>query len=78
MKSAKVKKVWDKKKKKMVGVQAESKKNMIKSESGKWIPATYKSGRYEKWMEKTKAAAAAEDADSGEEESASAPLGENE
>uniref|UniRef100_A0A0K8T610 RNA helicase n=1 Tax=Lygus hesperus TaxID=30085 RepID=A0A0K8T610_LYGHE len=53
MKSAKVKKVWDKKKKKMVGVQGESKKNMIKSESGKWIPSSYKSGRYQKWMEKT-------------------------
>uniref|UniRef100_A0A146MF53 ATP-dependent RNA helicase DDX54 n=1 Tax=Lygus hesperus TaxID=30085 RepID=A0A146MF53_LYGHE len=70
MKSAKVKKVWDKKKKKMVGVQGESKKNMIKSESGKWIPSSYKSGRYQKWMEKTKAAA---DDDAGSDDGEAGP-----
>ncbi|CAB0017617.1 unnamed protein product, partial [Nesidiocoris tenuis] len=70
MKSAIVKKIWDKKKKKMVSVGVESKKNMIKSESGKWIPASFKSGRYQKWMERTKAAAEDDDneEDDGNEE----------
>lgn len=26
----------------------------IRTESGKWIPATYKSNRYNEWKEKTK------------------------
>ncbi|KAL1123036.1 hypothetical protein AAG570_002124, partial [Ranatra chinensis] len=48
------KKVWDKKRKKLVGVQ-DGKAGKIKSESGAWISATYKSGRYKQWMDKMKA-----------------------
>lgn len=46
--------VWDKKKKRMVGVNTNSKVGKIKSESGTWIPATYKSGRYKAWVERNK------------------------
>ncbi|KAF5275853.1 hypothetical protein FQR65_LT04091 [Abscondita terminalis] len=45
---------WDRKKKKMVGVKQESKAGKIQTEAGKWIPATYKTRRYEEWKEKTK------------------------
>ncbi|XP_046672425.1 ATP-dependent RNA helicase DDX54 [Homalodisca vitripennis] len=46
---------WDKKRKRMVGVDTNSKVGKIKSESGTWIPATYKSGRYKAWVERSKA-----------------------
>ncbi|XP_076255680.1 ATP-dependent RNA helicase DDX54 isoform X2 [Rhynchophorus ferrugineus] len=46
-------KMWDRKKKKMVTVE-NSRKGKIKTESGIWIPATYKSNRYAQWKEKTK------------------------
>jgi len=72
LKSGRVKKVWDKKKKKMVGVQ-ETKEGKIKSESGAWISASYKSGRYKQWMEKTKAAASAPCEDSDEETASKGP-----
>lgn len=46
-------KIWDRKKKKMV-TAPDSKVGKIKTESGAWIPATYKSNRYSKWLERSK------------------------
>ncbi|RZB58826.1 ATP-dependent RNA helicase DDX54 [Asbolus verrucosus] len=57
-KSAQMKK-WDRKKKKMVALP-DKRAGKIKTESGVWIPATYKSNRYAQWKEKTKIAAANE------------------
>ncbi|KAF2883077.1 hypothetical protein ILUMI_23090 [Ignelater luminosus] len=45
---------WDRKKKKMVAVNPDPKAGKIKTESGAWIPATYKSNRYAEWKERTK------------------------
>lgn len=63
-----MRKVWDKKKRKMVSLGGEPKQNKIKSESGAWIPATFKSGRYQKWVEKTKADVNANESDEEEDE----------
>lgn len=46
-------KKWDRIKKKMVSVE-NPKAGKIRTESGIWIPATYKTGRYAEWKEKTK------------------------
>lgn len=46
-------KKWDRLKKKMVSVQ-DPRAGKIRTESGIWIPATYKTGRYADWKEKTK------------------------
>ncbi|XP_008198552.1 ATP-dependent RNA helicase DDX54 [Tribolium castaneum] len=46
-------KKWDRKKKKMVAVP-DKRSGKIKTESGVWIPATYKSNRYAQWKEKSK------------------------
>ena len=46
---------WDNKKKKYVRADATDKKK-IKTESGVWIPASYKSNRYAKWKERSKLA----------------------
>lgn len=46
-------KKWDRIKKKMVSVE-NPKAGKIRTESGIWIPATYKTGRYTEWKEKTK------------------------
>ncbi|XP_012271422.1 ATP-dependent RNA helicase DDX54 [Orussus abietinus] len=47
-------KKWDRKKKKMITVNNDSKQGKIRTESGVWIPATYKSNRYSQWKEKSK------------------------
>ncbi|XP_077267189.1 ATP-dependent RNA helicase DDX54 isoform X2 [Temnothorax americanus] len=47
-------KKWDRKKKKMVTVERDSKAKKIRTESGVWIPATYKTNRYNVWKEKSK------------------------
>nr|CAI5860206.1 unnamed protein product [Callosobruchus analis] len=60
-------KMWDRKKKKMVAVP-DARIGKIKTESGAWIPATYKSNRYAEWKEKTKIDQ--EQADDNEEEEA--------
>ncbi|XP_017490685.1 PREDICTED: ATP-dependent RNA helicase DDX54, partial [Rhagoletis zephyria] len=44
---------WDRIKKKMVSVQ-DPRANKIRSESGAWIPASFKTGRYNDWKEKSK------------------------
>ncbi|XP_045622941.2 ATP-dependent RNA helicase DDX54 isoform X2 [Procambarus clarkii] len=41
---------WNRNKKRFVGTQDQQKR--IKTESGVWIPASYKTNRYEKWIEK--------------------------
>merc|ERR1711915_619346 len=56
--------VWDKKSKKYVKVQDDKKR--IKTESGVYISATYKTNRYEKWKERSKLAQQDNDSD-GEE-----------
>lgn len=61
-------KKWDRKKKKMVTVNNERKANKIRTESGVWIPASYKSNRYTSWKEKSKVDATNDD-DSEEEPS---------
>eukprot|EP00088_Acartia_fossae_P008716 TRINITY_DN1417_c0_g1_i8.p1 TRINITY_DN1417_c0_g1~~TRINITY_DN1417_c0_g1_i8.p1 ORF type:complete len:778 (-),score=244.97 TRINITY_DN1417_c0_g1_i8:52-2385(-) len=53
---------WDNKTKKYVKVQDDKKR--IKTESGVYISATYKTNRYEKWKERSKLAQQDEDADS--------------
>lgn len=44
---------WDRIRKKMVSVQ-DPRQGKIRTESGLWIPATYKTGRYKDWKEKSK------------------------
>uniref|UniRef100_A0A6E8VTV1 RNA helicase n=1 Tax=Anopheles coluzzii TaxID=1518534 RepID=A0A6E8VTV1_ANOCL len=44
---------WDRKKKKMVNVE-NPKAGKIRTEHGVWIAASYKTGRYDKWKERTK------------------------
>lgn len=46
-------KKWDRIKKKMVPMQ-DPRNGKIRTESGVWIPATYKTNRYADWKEKTK------------------------
>ncbi|XP_034655882.1 ATP-dependent RNA helicase DDX54 isoform X1 [Drosophila subobscura] len=46
-------KKWDRIKKKMVSVQ-DVRANKIRTESGAWIPASFKTGRYSDWKEKSK------------------------
>lgn len=58
-------KKWDRIKKKMVSVE-NPKAGKIRTESGAWIPKTYKTGRYDDWKEKNKI-----------EEKVSQELGEN-
>lgn len=47
-----VEKKWDPVKKKYIA--SNNKEKMIRSESGQWIPVSYKTNRYEKWQEKSK------------------------
>ena len=51
--------VWDKKSKKYVRVQDDKKR--VKTESGVYIAATYKTNRYSKWKERSKLAQQTED-----------------
>lgn len=44
---------WDRKKKKMVNV-VNPKAGKIRTEHGVWIAASYKTGRYDKWKDRTK------------------------
>lgn len=46
-------KKWDRVKKKMVTVES-PRAGKIRTESGVWIPATYKTGRYSDWKDKNK------------------------
>merc|ERR1712192_81645 len=50
---------WDKKSKKYVRVQDDKKR--VKTESGVYIAATYKTNRYAKWKERSKLAQQTED-----------------
>jgi len=51
---------WDNKKKKYVRAEQDDKKK-IRTESGVWIPASYKSDRYAKWKERSKLANVSQD-----------------
>ncbi|XP_043274262.1 ATP-dependent RNA helicase DDX54 [Venturia canescens] len=62
-------KKWDRKKKKMVTVNNNSKVGKIRTESGAWIPATYKTNRYNQWKEKTKVGETNDDDDDEESHS---------
>lgn len=44
---------WDRKKKRMVNVE-DPRVGKIRTEHGVWIPASYKTDRYEKWKERSK------------------------
>ena len=46
--------VWDRKKKKFVSTQQENEKK-IKTESGTWIKASFKTGKYGEWKQKQNA-----------------------
>ena len=63
---------WDRKKKKYVG-QEDSKTRKIRTESGVWIPATYKTDRYQRWRDKTKVDLHDANENSGDEEPRSGP-----
>lgn len=63
---------WDRKKMKMVGVQSD-KKGKIRTESGLWIPATYKGNRYEQWKERTKIDAEQDNDESDNEDKSQKP-----
>ncbi|CAL4192324.1 unnamed protein product [Meganyctiphanes norvegica] len=56
---------WDRKKKKFVGPKDEEKK--VKTESGVWIKASYKSGRYKKWIDAERHKAVENENSDGEE-----------
>jgi len=53
-KKEKPRQVWDRKKKKFVSTQQESEKK-IKTESGTWIKASFKTGKYGEWKQKQNA-----------------------
>uniref|UniRef100_A0A0P4WQ32 RNA helicase n=1 Tax=Scylla olivacea TaxID=85551 RepID=A0A0P4WQ32_SCYOL len=57
---------WDRQKKKFVGTQIQQKR--IKTESGVWIAASYKTNRYKKWIEKGKRKIVEENSDEEEGE----------
>lgn len=50
----------------------DKKVTMIKTESGQWIPSTYKSGRYKEWQEKNKVQEQMDDDNSDQEDEAEA------
>jgi len=65
---------WDNKRKKYVRDENESTKRKIRTESGVWIPASYKSDRYSRWKEHSKLAQMQEqEEDQQGEESQGAP-----
>ncbi|KYQ50715.1 ATP-dependent RNA helicase DDX54 [Trachymyrmex zeteki] len=47
-------KKWDRKRKKMITIERDPKAKKIRTESGVWISATYKTNRYNVWKEKSK------------------------
>jgi len=69
------KRKWDPVSHKYVSAQSLEKKQVkkIKSESGNWIPITYKSDRYEKWQEKSKLKNAVSEENNEDEEKKIAP-----
>ncbi|XP_041971231.1 ATP-dependent RNA helicase DDX54 [Aricia agestis] len=58
---------WDRKRKKMVHVDPDGGKKMIRTESGGRVSATYRSGRYDEWRKRN---AAAEQNDDGPRDNA--------
>ncbi|GMT24608.1 hypothetical protein PFISCL1PPCAC_15905, partial [Pristionchus fissidentatus] len=61
-------KKWDRKTKRFVGAANDDpSKKKIRTEDGTWIPASYKSGVYEKWVQKRKLGFEKKDGDSDNE-----------
>ncbi|XP_076162374.1 ATP-dependent RNA helicase DDX54 [Ptiloglossa arizonensis] len=56
-------KKWDRKKKKMITINNDRKTSKIRTESGVWIPASYKTNRYSVWKEKSKVDAMNDDSE---------------
>jgi len=69
------KRKWDPVSHKYVTAQSLEKNQVkkIKSESGHWIPITYKSDRYEKWQEKSKLKNSVAEGNNEEDEKKIAP-----
>ncbi|XP_034941130.1 ATP-dependent RNA helicase DDX54 [Chelonus insularis] len=61
-------KKWDRKKKKMITVDNNSKAGKIRTESGTWISASYKTNRYAQWKEKSKMESNNDESDDNENE----------
>jgi len=61
---------WDQKKKRFVsmGNDLSQNKKKIKTESGVWIAASYKSDRYKNWMQKSKAEHQGDDDDGSDDD----------
>lgn len=63
---------WDRKKKKFVRDDSnDPKKKKIRTESGAWIPASYKSNAYKEWQNKNKVDGANSDDDDGDKQESS-------
>ncbi|KYQ54001.1 ATP-dependent RNA helicase DDX54 [Trachymyrmex zeteki] len=67
-------KKWDRKRKKMITIERDPKAKKIRTESGVWISATYKTNRYNVWKEKSKIDENDSEDDSEEEPSQSKNL----
>ena len=52
--SVKLKSKWDRKRKRFVNADSEAKTKKVKSESGQWVKASYKSDSYKRWLERNK------------------------
>lgn len=52
---------WDRKRKKMVHVDPDGGRKMIRTESGGRVPASYRSGRYDEWRKRNAADAGSDD-----------------
>uniref|UniRef100_A0A2H1VTB7 RNA helicase n=1 Tax=Spodoptera frugiperda TaxID=7108 RepID=A0A2H1VTB7_SPOFR len=52
---------WDRKRKKMVHVDPDGGRKMIRTESGGRVPASYRSGRYDEWRKRNVADAGSDD-----------------
>jgi len=68
-------KKWDRKRKKFVGASNDKGGKRIKTESGAWIKATYKSNKYREWMEKNRIRGKSTNEDENEEHETSSRKG---
>ncbi|KAL6740170.1 hypothetical protein Aduo_013554 [Ancylostoma duodenale] len=60
---------WDRKKKRFVGASGDGPDNKkIRTEDGTWLPASYKTGRYEDWKKKQRLGYKREDEDGDDQE----------
>ncbi|KAL3192817.1 hypothetical protein MRX96_058677 [Rhipicephalus microplus] len=66
---------WDRKRKRFVRDDSDPKKKKIRTESGAWIPASYKSDVYKQWRKKAQMDARDEGGDDDDEGEAGSGLG---